>query len=111
MPVVFDWEDLGDPSYRTYKLDSGTLTRCVETFYSILKKAEYEPMIYFNRYGGYRSYDLREMTDYQFWYAQYVDGNEPPEFYYKFDMWQYTSQGKVNGIEGDVDLNLYIKKR
>ena len=41
--------------------------------------------------------------DYPFWLAQYTDY---PSFYYDFDMWQYTSSGKVPGISGNVDLNL-----
>ena len=26
--------------------------------------------------------------------------------YYKFDMWQYATDGTVDGIEGNVDMNL-----
>ena len=29
-------------------------------------------------------------------------------FYYDFDMWQYSETGKINGIEGDVDMNLFF---
>ena len=41
--------------------------------------------------------------DYSFWLAQY---NSVPTFYYDFDMWQYTSTGRVPGISGNVDINL-----
>ena len=62
-------------------------------------------MIYFNNLAGYRRYDLSQMLDDQFWYARYKDY---PEFYYDFDMWQYTSKGRVPGIEGNVDMNIYF---
>jgi GH25 family lysozyme M1 (1,4-beta-N-acetylmuramidase) len=62
-------------------------------------------MIYFNNLAGYRRYDLSQMLDYQFWYARYTDY---PDFYYDFDMWQYTSKGRVPGIEGNVDMNIYF---
>ena len=32
-----------------------------------------------------------------------------PDFYYHFDLWQYTHTGRVAGIEGDVDLNLDLR--
>lgn len=39
------------------------------------------------------------------------DGNVPEEKYqpdYYCDIWQYTSEGSVAGIDGDVDLNLLL---
>lgn len=32
--------------------------------------------------------------------------NDTPSFTYDFDLWQYASDGSVDGIDGDVDLNL-----
>ena len=29
----------------------------------------------------------------------------------KFDMWQYSNKGQVKGIEGDVDMNIYLQKK
>ncbi len=43
--------------------------------------------------------------EYDFWLAQYSD---TPDFYYDFQMWQYSSTGSVDGISGDVDLNLQL---
>ena len=60
-------------------------------------------MIYFNLFAGYLKYDLSQLTDYDFWLAQYAD---TPSFYYDFQMWQYTSGGTVPGIKGGVDMNL-----
>ena len=102
-PVVFDWEVIGQESARTYGLDTETLCACANTFCSMVEEAGYRPMIYFNSYAGYVKYDLSQVLDYDFWFAQY---SQVPTFYYDFQMWQYSSQGRVDGISGDVDLNL-----
>ncbi len=64
-------------------------------------------MIYFTQYLGYRKYILRQLSDYEFWYAEY---EAKPRIVFNFDMWQYSSTGSVNGIDGDVDLNIYFRK-
>ena len=51
-------------------------------------------------------YDLRELTDYDLWLAEY---DSKPDFYYHFDLWQYTHTGQVAGIQGDVDLDLDLR--
>jgi len=102
-PVVFDWEPFRYTTSRTYGLDRDTLTQCAAAFCDRVKAAGYKPMVYFNNYLGYIRYDLRELTGYDFWYANY---SAMPSFYYDFDMWQYTSTGKVDGIATNVDMNI-----
>ena len=34
----------------------------------------------------------------------------PTDYKGKYQIWQYTSTGKINGISGDVDLNIGYKK-
>ena len=42
------------------------------------------------------------------WIASYVTKTN---YMGKYFMWQYTNKGKIDGINGDVDLNiLYINK-
>lgn len=107
-PVVFDWEVIGTEDARTYGLDTETLCACANTFCSMVEEAGYEAMIYLTSYAGYIKYNLSQVVEYDFWFAQYSD---VPEFYYDFQMWQYSSTGSVNGISGDVDLNLqFIRK-
>jgi len=104
-PVVFDWENINSASARTYNLDSETLCQCANAFCNTVKNAGYDPMIYFNAYLGYIKYDLSKILGYKFWLAQYKD---TPDFYYDFQMWQYSSSGKVPGISGSVDMNIYF---
>ena len=65
-------------------------------------------MIYFNVDTGYKNYDLRDIVRWPFWLAQY---KEQPTFYYDFALWQYTSKGRVNGIQGNVDMDVYFVQR
>ena len=75
--------------------------------FGIMAGAGYDAMIYFTQYLGYRKYILRQLADYEFWYAEY---EAQPRIVFHFDMWQYSSTGSVDGIEGDVDLNIYFRK-
>lgn len=46
--------------------------------------------------------DAMALADYPLWVADY---REAPGFAGKYMMWQYTSSGRVAGIDGDVDCN------
>lgn len=105
-PIAFDWEPISDNTARTNGLDGGTLTRCAAAFCKTIQQAGRRPAVYFNQSLGYLRYDLRELTDYDLWLAEY---GGKPDFYYHFDLLQYTHTGRVAGIEGDVDLDLDLR--
>ena len=65
----------------------------------------YKPMIYFNWHQSENLYDLHAMEEYPFWLALYQDRMTYP---WDIEMWQYTSSGKVPGIPGQVDINVYM---
>ena len=106
-PIAFDWEPIAPGNNaRTDGLDNDTLTRCANAFCAKIEGAGYTPAVYFNQSLGYLRYDLRELTGYKLWLAEY---DTKPDFYYHFDLWQYTHTGQVAGIEGDVDLDLDLR--
>lgn len=106
-PIAFDWEPItSGQGARTDGLDGETLTQCAVAFCQRIAQAGYEPAVYFNQDLGYLHYDLRELTDYTLWLAEY---DQKPDFYYYFDLWQYTHTGTVAGIPGNVDLNLDLR--
>ena len=102
MPLVYDWEYMGE-DVRTADTDARTLTDMAKAFCDTIEEAGYEPMIYFGRSQSMEMMNLEELTDYPFWLAMYSTIMDYP---YKINMWQYTDQGMVSGIEGNVDLNL-----
>ena len=103
-PVVFDWENEPGVGMRTDNLDGNTLTECAVVFCERIKQAGYIPAVYFNLTDAYVRYDLDRIKDYVFWYAQHE--GEAPKFYYAYSIWQYSDSGKVDGINGNVDLNI-----
>ena len=102
-PVVCDWEYLGGKNSRAYGVDAKVITQCIAAFCQRVADAGYQPMLYFNDYCGYVKMDLSKLTQFDFWYAEYADA---PACIYDFQMWQYSSKGKVAGISSDVDMNL-----
>ena len=105
-PVVFDWERIGTAAARTDNVGAAAVTRCAGAFCDMIADAGYTPMVYFNLDQGYLSYQLDRLTDYGFWLAEYQDC---PTFYYRCDLWQYTERGRVDGIDGAVDLDLDLR--
>jgi len=104
MPVVYDWEYI-DRDARTADMDARTVTDCTVAFCQAVEDAGYQPMVYFNRHQARDFLYLEELTRYPFWLAMYSDRMTYP---YKIDMWQYTCEGSVPGIQGDVDINLFF---
>ena len=102
-PVVCDWEYLGGNESRAYGVDARIITQCIDTFCRRVAEAGYTPMVYFNEYCGLIKMDLSKLTQYEFWFAEYTNA---PSCVYNFQMWQYSSKGKVAGINSDVDMNL-----
>ena len=106
-PVAFDWEPIAsDYTARTSGLTGEDLTQCALAFCQEIQAAGYTPAIYFNQDLGYLHYDLGELEGQTLWLAEY---GSRPDFYYAFDLWQYTHTGQVAGIQGDVDLNLDLR--
>lgn len=106
-PIVFDWEEV-DAQARTDEMNMLKLTACAVAFCEIIEEAGFTPAVYFNQAYGYQQLNLPSLKDYVFWLADY---EETPTFHFDFQMWQYTSQGTVPGIQGPVDLNIYFKKK
>ncbi len=102
LPVYYDWEDVAWEA-RTDGMDPITLTACAKAFCSEVAAAGYRAGLYFNQTFGYQEFNLTELQEYTFWLASYSD---TPDFQYHFDVWQYSAEGAVPGIDGPVDLNL-----
>ncbi len=102
-PVVYDWEIVTSDTARTDDILVDNLTACTKAFCDTIKDAGYTPMVYQNKVTSYLKLDLSELTEYDFWLAEY---NDTPSFYYRYDIWQYCSDGSVPGIDGEVDLNI-----
>lgn len=101
-PVFFDWEKIVEDA-RSDAMDLTSLTTVTDTFCTEIENAGYQAGLYFNQQLGYEELHLPSLRQYCFWLAEY---NEVPTFPYAFELWQYSCEGSVDGIEGAVDLNL-----
>ena len=104
MPIILDWE-IPASDARTANMDARTLTDIQLYFCEKMKGLGYQPMVYFNWHQSENLYYLSELEDFPFWLALYQDRMRYP---WKVEMWQYTCTGKVPGINGDVDINVYM---
>ena len=103
LPVVYDPELIRDQPARTNDVTGEQFTKNTIVFCDAIKAAGFEPMIYSNMIWEAFLFDMTQLEKYPFWYADY----EPvPQTPYNFVMWQYSETGKVNGISGNVDLNI-----
>lgn len=108
LPVAYDPESILYDKARTDDVTGEQFTKNAEVFCKRIQKAGYETMIYSNMLWEAYELDLEKLSDYPIWYADY----EPlPQTPYDFVMWQYTSRGTVEGIEGSVDLNIQFLKK
>lgn len=105
-PVIFDWELITGDSARTDAMTVDNLADACISFCERVKSAGYTPMIYQNKNTTMFKLDLPKLQDYDFWLAEYGD---KPTYYYDYQMWQYSSTGKVPGINGEVDMNISFK--
>lgn len=105
MPIVFDTEPILYDTARTDDLTGKQLTKITAAFCDAVQAAGYQPMVYANAKRLTTVLYLEELTDYPLWLADY---RMQPDFPYAFTMWQFTESGKVPGIEGAVDIDLYL---
>lgn len=102
-PVAYDWEIIKDEDARTDNVSAAEATNCARAFCDRIMELGYKTMLYSPSRELYFKYDLSRLADIDIWYCEYAD---VPTFYYQFSMWQYSSTGKVDGIDTDVDLNI-----
>ena len=101
-PVFIDTEGLGGNG-RADGLDIQARTGVCAAFCKTIEGAGYRAGVYSSRNWYNGMLDVSVLNDYIIWLAEYRDS---PLYQGYYHMWQYTSGGKVDGIEGNVDFNL-----
>ena len=104
-PLVYDLEDIHKEKHRIMYMSKEERTNVALAFCGRILQEGYIPMVYTNLYWANDYYDLSLILNYDIWFAQYSD---IPEFVYDYDIWQYSEDGRVDGISTPVDLNIYF---
>lgn len=99
-PVVYDFELFNQK--RTKGVNIKRINDNAVKFLDYLRAHGYMGMLYTNLNAINNHWNLELFEGFKLWYAQYID-----EVTYegKYDMWQYTDRGRIDGIKGYVDLN------
>jgi len=106
LPIVIDIESPDSTDYRTMDLSKDEHTNIALKFCNTISTAGYTPMIYGNLESFTLLLDMTKLEGIDKWIAYY---STPQYFPYDFTYWQYTAKGSINGIDGSVDLNIFVK--
>lgn len=114
-PVAFDWEDDSLAKAKKAGCDiKGKIlpTQFAARFLSVIRKA-YTPILYTNRAFLDQYFEKNLLDNFDFWYANWTSPtfSTPPKYGGVLpEMWQYSSTGAIEGIGGNVDLNVCYRE-
>ena len=88
-------------------LSTAQRTAHIKAFCGTIQNAGYKAGVYANKTWFTSKINTSQLTGYKIWLAQYAA--TPTYNATRYDMWQYTSKGKVSGISGNVDMNTWYR--
>lgn len=101
MPLVFDFED--------EKYKNNSKAHNAEIVWDVLEvweAAGYYAMWYTYKYFANTYVNADALKRFDFWLAHYTNETD---YRRAFGVWQYSSKGRLEGIAGDVDMNIGYK--
>lgn len=101
-PIFIDTEGAGGNG-RADGLDVETRTLVCDAFCRTVVNAGREAGVYSGRNWFYNKIQVSRLENYCIWLAEW---RSVPLYDGYYHMWQYTSKGKIDGIEGNVDMNI-----
>ena len=101
--VYIDMEDNS-----TVKLGKTLLTNFALEFCKQITQAGYKAGVYANQnwFQNYLNPSTIASFGYSIWCAKYSDYK--PNISSNYDIWQYSSCGRINGITGNIDMNTMV---
>ncbi len=102
-PIAFDMEFVANDEARIEALSKEDKTSIAASFLEGIKAAGYVPMIYGDKEWLIKEIDLAKLQSYDVWLTQEQD---LPDYPYQYTMWQYSTEGVLNGVAGDANLNI-----
>ncbi len=101
LPIAFDFESFN--SFNDMELSIFGLNQVAENFIETVQKAGYNGILY-----GSKNYlnSIWKYHEQPVWLAHYTNQTNYDKEYF---MWQMCSDGKIDGINGYVDINILYK--
>ena len=97
LPVAIDVEEHGNPSTPTQ-----SVVKRLNEMIELISSRGYDIMIYTNN-NGYKRFIEPYFADYPLWICKFSKPHNDIEWQF----WQYSHWGEVDGISGEVDLNIF----
>lgn len=98
-PVAFDWEEWG--SFQKYGMNIHDLNEIFEAFCDELEQHGYTGMLYSSK--NFLNNFWQNRNGRTVWLAHYVDETD---YEGDYAIWQASAYGRMDGIDGDVDMNI-----
>ena len=105
LPIAFDWENWY--KFKSYESSIHDLGNTYRAFAKVMKDNNYTPMLYGSKYYLENIWEKDLVNNDNIWLAHYTDSKT--NYQGKYIMWQLCNDGRVNGINGDVDINVLYK--
>lgn len=102
LPAVIDIEEFTNPNFQTTKLVMNRVAEMADH----LESRGYRVMLYTNKKGHAR-FIKGQLETYPLWLCSL--GSLPDDI--ECDIWQATHHGRVNGVDHDVDINVFTSSR
>ena len=103
MPIAIDSEYAAGGRGRADGLSKVERTRITVAFCNTVANSGYKPMVYASKSWFASHLDVSQFGSYRIWVAHYA---EKCGYGGRYDIWQNTSKGSVDGVPGNVDMNI-----
>jgi GH25 family lysozyme M1 (1,4-beta-N-acetylmuramidase) len=103
MPIAIDSEYANGGRGRADGLSKSARTAVTKAFCDTVKSAGYTPMVYASKSWFSNHLSVSQLSGYRIWVAHYA---EKCGYTGTYHIWQNTDKGKVDGVPGNVDMNI-----
>ena len=103
-PIAYDWEDF--KNFENYGMNLHDLNKCLQIFEEEVSKHGYKACLYGSK--NYLETVWTGKKQYPVWLAHYTKSTSYAGDYF---MWQHSCIGKIEGVKGDVDLDVLYRNR
>lgn len=102
-PVAYDMELVPNDTSRIATLTKDERTIIATSFLNTVTAAGYKSMVYGNEEWLSKKIDLTKMPGISVWLS---DESDMPDYPYLYSMWQYTTDGEIDGVNGPVNMDI-----
>ena len=104
LPIFIDVEGSGG---RGDRVSVAQRTANIAAFCRTVENSGYKAGVYANKSWFTHNISVGALTGYHIWLAQYAA--KPTYTASRYDIWQYSSSGRISGIKGNVDMNMFYR--